>query len=108
MLYVIVVPLVLFSGCTAKSNNSETKSEQESKSCIHLTVYFEDQPITFKECEGYEIDIETSYENSRLYYEIEKDSKLILDGVTINYNAVAIDHDVVDENFDNDVLKKSK
>ena len=100
--------LVLFSGCTAKTNNSEANTKPDTKGCIHLTVYFEDKPITFKECDGYEIYIETNYQNSRLYYEIEKDSKLILDGVTLNYNAVAIDHDVVDKNFYNEVLKKSR
>ena len=52
--------LVLLCGCSSKSNtnNEETTNQTKTGSCTHLTVYFEDKPITFKECEGYEISYE--------------------------------------------------
>ena len=48
-----VSTLVLMTGC---GKSEDKKKEPKIEPCEHLTIYFEDQPITFKECEGYELD----------------------------------------------------
>ena len=62
--------ILLLSGCS-----DEKKDEnKEKKLCQHTTIYFEDQPITIKECENYgEYDVSTLlHANVRLEYYIKK------------------------------------
>ena len=104
--------LVLFSGCSLNStyNDIETTILQTEKkaNCRHLIVYFEDKPITFKECEGYEVKYDDGYYSSSLYYEVKKDNQTILEGMSLKYNAVDVLHNIVDHEFNVESLEKVK
>lgn len=101
---------VLFCGCSSKTNtNNEEITNPTKESCIHLTVYFEDKPITFKECEGYEINYEIILKGGYIRYDILKDdTKVISYGRTPIYNKYEVDHEVSDEIFDNESMQKFK
>ena len=70
------------------------KDENNEGLCKHVTIYFEDQSLTIKDCEDYgEYDVSTFLRtNSRLEYSIKKDKKTIISGVTSSYNIYEIDH----------------
>lgn len=99
--------LVLMSSCS--KSNKEPKKE-EPKACKHLVVYFEDQPITFKECEGYSFGTTALYGyNSDLEYSIYKDGKnIIYDGSTNQFNFYEVYHEYADEIIDNESVQKAK
>ena len=92
----------LFSGCTDKNIK---KSEN---ACMHLTVYFEDKPITFKECEGY--DIYTSNNDGMLKYRISRNGeKIVYDGWTNSFHYCEVNHkydSLIDELASEKVLSK--
>ena len=105
--------MVLLTGCMGNSSKKseevkkeEQKIETESEVCKHLTIYFEDQPITFKECEGYYID--DSFGSGTLCYDIYKDDELILDGITNQYNIYDVYHDLADEIIEEESVQKVK
>lgn len=75
----------LFSGCSDK--NVKTNKD----ACIHLTIYFEDTPITFKECDNF--DIYTENNDGMLYYKISNvGDKIIYKGITNNFNYCEFNH----------------
>lgn len=81
--------ITLFSGCTGASNN-ENRNDDNQK-CEHLTVYFEDEAVTFKECEGY--DIYVANHSGMLNYSVSLDGKKIIeDGWTNQFNYYEINH----------------
>ena len=92
--------LLLLCGCNGKKN------EKGTESCSHLTVYFDDNPVTFKECEGYEIDYRFS--EGRLIYEIQKDDTRILDGSTNEFNKYEVYHNETDALIDEESVQKSR
>lgn len=99
--------ILLLSGCSGENKKDENK---EKKLCQHITIYFEDKPITIKECENYgEYDVSTFLRtNSRLEYSIKKDENVIISGVTSMYNISNVDHENNIEIFDNEVTQKTK
>ena len=105
-----LVSFALFSGCTGNSTNSEKGNEKNNlKSCRHLTITFADEPITFKECEGYDIRGLVYKTGGNIMYTIVKDNKIILEnGVTTQANYYEVYHDVADELFDNKSIQKVK
>ena len=84
----------------------DVKYNNKNVLCRHLTVYFGDTPITFKECDGYEIEVETSY--GRLLYEVEKENQKILTGTTNQYNTYRVDHNICNELIDEKSVQKTK
>lgn len=94
--------VVLFSGCTEGTN-----SQKNSENCFHLTIYFEDKPVTFKECEGHEID--TTKSSVGLWYSISNENDtLITDGYTNQYNCYYVNHNNADEIIDHSSVQKHK
>lgn len=101
--------ILLLNGCSTSKNNEENKSETKglNNHCSHLTVYFEEGPITFKECDGYEIS--AAIKQSYLRYDIQKDEQEIISkGYTSNYSYNIVDHSVTDEIIDIESIQKSK
>lgn len=75
----------LFSGC------SDRNIKSNENACMHLTVYFEDKPVTFKECDGY--DICTSDKDGMLKYRISrKGEKIVYNGWTNTFHYCEINH----------------
>ena len=111
--------IALFSGCSLNSadaqestpdqTNSQTNVNTSQTSCGHLTVYFDNQPITFKECEGYDLYVHTYQTSGQLYYDVFKDDKkIIVDGITSLANYYEVYHEVADEIIDNESVQKVK
>lgn len=97
--------IILLSGCSSK----QTDDKKETKLCSHLTVYFEDTPITFKECEGYEISYDARLDGGIVRYNISKDGEIIIShGRTTKANKYLVNHDVTDEIIDEKSVQKTK
>ena len=97
--------ILLLSGCGSNTNKEE---KAKSQPCKHLTVYFEDEPITFKECEGYDVSIEREGYSSEIQYKIKKDSETLFNGITTNYNSYSVYHNVADDIIENEAIQKVK
>lgn len=97
--------ILLLSGC---SSNTKKEEKVKSEPCRHLTVYFEDEPVTFKECEGYDVSIEREVYSSEIQYKIKKDSGIVFNGITPNYNSYSVYHDLDDELVENESIQKVK
>ena len=95
--------IFLLSGCSDTSNK-----EKKEEPCTHLTVYFEDKPVTFKECEGYYIDVDTYHKESDIDYTIKKDGKNILSGTTVLYNILNVYHSEADKILEDNSIQKTK
>lgn len=96
--------ILLVTGCTsAKPKNNK---ENESKSCVHLTLIFEDEPITFKECEGY--DIHKTRDFHHIDYVIFKNNEPLLKGTTKIENLYYVNHNIEDEHIENKPIQKIK
>ena len=67
-------------------------AQKREEPCRHLTVYFEDKLVTFKQCEGYDVDYSFSY--GRLIYTIEKED------TTNQFNKYEVYHNIADELID--------
>lgn len=100
--------LSLLSGCTMEEQGELSQLFidvlDRLNGCTHLTVFFQNETITFKECEGYSI---SSYftGNNELNYSIYLNEILIIDGKTTFYNK----YDVYHENIENiEDLEKEK
>ena len=111
--------IALFSGCSLNSAdaqestpdqiNSQTSINANQTSCGHLTVYFDNQPITFKECEGYDLSVHTYQTSGHLYYDVYKnDKKIIVDGITSLANYYEVYHEVANEIINNESVQKVK
>ena len=98
--------VTLFSGCTTGKTEDKKSEMSKEKLCTHLTVYFDEKPVTLKECEGYKIEYYDGHYASNLYYEVKKDSKMVLEGTTLNYNVTEVLHSEVDNLIESDELKK--
>ena len=92
--------ILLLCGCNS------SKKDNKNDSCRHLTVYFEDSPVTFKECEGYEIGEVYSY--GRLLYEVKKENQTFLSGGTNQFNIYKVNHDTCDELINEESVQKTK
>ena len=98
--------LVLMNGC---GKSEDEKKEPKIESCKHVTIYFEEEPVTFKECEGYIVDSYTVYKEGCLSYNIYKDNKLIIkNGYSNQYNEYEVYHEYADEIIKNESVEKSK
>jgi len=95
--------ILLLSGCS-----SSKKSEDKSTLCKHATIYFGDESLTFKECEGYEIDVEYLSYKSRILYDIKQEGKEIVSGATATFNVFDVNHDNADKMIENKSIKKAK
>lgn len=103
-----IASFLLLTGCMGSSNDV-TDKETKEKSCKHLTIYFADKPITFKECEGYDIDAWDSTKGGELHYDIKKDgNKIISSGYTNDYNLYEVYHSITDELISNESVQKVK
>ena len=98
--------ILLLSGCTSSNNNGNNNNKE--KSCTHLTVYFQDTPVTFKECEGYDISVSRHGQSSEIDYKIVKNDMNIISGITTIYNTYEVYHNVADELIDEESVQKSK
>lgn len=103
--FLTFLSISLLSGCTKEETDDWSfllnNVISNKNSCTHLTIVFNNEFITFKECDGYEIS--TYYNNnSDLEYSIYQDEKIILDGYTSMYNEYSIIHEDVD------LLEKNK
>lgn len=100
--------ILLLNGCSASKNEIKENNETKEKACTHLTVYFEDSPVTFKECEGYDINYSFGNRSGKLSYTINKDGSLIVEGVTQSYNQYDVNHSIADELIDEKSVQKVK
>ena len=97
--------ILLLCGC---SNSKEENKKNDEKPCTHLTIYFENSPITFKECEGYNISTTGHGSSSEITYTIKKDDLKIVTGTTAIYNKYYIYHSIVDELLNQEPIQKVK
>ena len=97
--------ILLLCGC---GSNANKENKTKSAPCTHLTIYFADEPITFKECGGYDISVNRYNTSGEIGYVIEKENKILFNGVTSNYNNYTIYHDFVDDITQNESIKKLK
>ena len=98
---------LMTAGCGAKKE--EQKEELTTTLCKHVTVYFEDEPITFKQCEGYEIKARDGGYAAEIIYTVSKDGKILIDnGATSLYNVYNVNHDLADEIIENESVQKTK
>ena len=103
--------ILLLSGCNAKTstNNTETTDKPVINYCTHLTVYFGDTPITFKECEGYKIISSSRVDSGLITYNVTKDGTTVIsNGRTTEFNKYLVNHDVVDQIIDEKSVQKTK
>ena len=99
------IPIVLFSGCTKNKDKKETKKPE---TCIHLTVQFGNDSVTFKECEGYHIIYMHGDRSGTLYYSVSKDGETVVDnGYASQYNLFRANHDF-DECVSVEAFQKTK
>lgn len=105
MALVLTGTITLFSGCSSSTN---TEKEEKEVTCRHLIIYFDDQPITFKECDGYNISTHRFGYSSEINYEIKKENKILFNGTTTNYNSYCVDHEFADKNIQNESIQKTK
>lgn len=102
---VTATSILLLCGCQSSKKENQ---ERKEKPCTHLTVYFEDSPVTFKECEGYDISTTFHGSSSEVSYNIKKDNFKIITGITALYNDYHVYHSVADEILNQESIKKSK
>ena len=101
-----ICSLTLLNGCTKEDKEELSKlfvnTINKPKGCEHLTILFQDETITFKECDGYSI---SSYynENHDLNYSIYLDGTIITDGTTTFYNKYNVYHEDI-EKLENDKI----
>lgn len=84
----------LLTGCGA-SEVSKSEEPEKEKKCFHLIINYGNEPVLFKECEGY--DITYSIFRGTISYSIIDDSNTILSGSSSNYNIYEANHSYVDE-----------
>ena len=100
--------LILMSGCSKQTEEAK-KEKTKTEPCKHVTIYFEDKPVTFKECEGYELYANIGGYSGELSYDIKKDGQtLIKNGETNDYNSYEVYHVYADEIIDNESVQKAK
>lgn len=85
--------VTLFSGCS--NSNHQKNNEEVNLTCHHMIVEFGGQPVIFRECEGY--DLEVSYTSYAMYYEIKKDDNIIIDGNSKNGHDYVANHEDIDK-----------
>ena len=90
-----VLSISLLNGCTKEQKDELTQIVEnaitKSNKCKHLTIIFNNETITFKECDGY--NILTNLKNSNLEYQISLDDKILIEGNTNFYNDANFCHD---------------
>jgi len=93
-----ILSISLLNGCTKEQKdeltqivgNAINKSTKPTK-CKHLTIIFNNETITFKECDGY--NLSTNLKDSNLEYQIFLDDKILIEGNTNFYNDANFCHD---------------
>ena len=73
------VVLVSLVGCR-KNSNTSVEAEENEDLCHHFSVRVGDEYETYKECDGYDLDIIVGGQTGTCYFEISRDDKLLLDG----------------------------
>lgn len=99
---------LLMSGCTGNSNQTEKEIVKEDESCKHLTVCFGGEPVTFKECDGYEIGYNYDVYSGVFRYSVYKNDTKLLNGQTQQYNIYFVDHNIADDEFNVEAIQKVK
>lgn len=97
--------ILLMSGCTGGKRNQEQQEQQEC--CAHLTIYFDNEAITFKECDGYDIAYK-GYGGGTINYTIKKGNEELIFGDTSQYNGYYVYHDVADGELDSEAIQKTR
>ena len=104
--------MLLLSGCSGGTNNTKDISKQgrQDEYCLHFTVYFEDKPVTFKACDGYDVNYEGDLKGGLMKYGVSKDGNSIIrnNSYTSNFNAYYVNHNNADEIIDHPSAQKSK
>ncbi len=98
--------MLLMSGCTG--GKSEEQNEKVPESCTHVTVYFENEAVTFKECDGYDIMYTYGRNSGKLSYQVFIQSDVLMSGVTSQYNVYDVYHDIADEQLNIEPIQKIK
>lgn len=91
--------ILLMSGCTGG---------KLPEKCIHVTVYFENEAVTFKECDGYDISYEYGKKSGKLIYTVSIQGDVLISGVTPQYNVYDVYHDIADEQLNIQPIQKIK
>ena len=81
--------LVLVTGCIVVG----VLSAKKCKYCNHLALYHNDKPVTYKECEGYDLTVKQIGKTDTFFYQVEKDNNLIIYGITSNCVPIQICHE---------------
>ena len=113
--FVTIGTMTLFSGCSSNTSNTNVSTDentyQEEKydeGCNHLIVYFGNESVTFKECEGFKITSSSGATSGRCSYDIKKDGKTVFTGITNQYNDYIVNHNIADQLFENESIQKVK
>ena len=98
---ILSASIVLLSGCSDKDAKGRTDT------CTHTVIFFENGPITFKECEGYKVSFFAA-SKAEIPYKVYKNEKLIVSGSTSNHNCYEVDHSSSNELFETENIQKVK
>ena len=85
--------IVLLAGCAAIGIINANKDEY----CNHLILYYDEEPITYKECEGYDLIVNQIGNTEKLFYQVEKDGRLIIYGISSECDHIQICHKKAEE-----------
>ena len=85
--------LVLITGGVALGIVNANKDEY----CNHLVLYHDGKPITYKECDGYNLKINEIGDTEKFFYQVEKDGRLVIYGISSTCDHIQICHKKAEE-----------
>lgn len=88
-----IVGITLFSGCS--SSNQQKNNGEVNSVCHHMIVEFGDQPVIFRECDGY--DIEYYNYKGDITYKVSYDDETLINGSSNKTNYYEAIHSLTDE-----------
>ena len=91
---VLATTVALFPGCSGEIQTASTENTG-SEECNHIIINFGNQPVIFRECEGYTFDLHGI--NGCVDYKIISDGDILIYGSASDYNYYLTDHEQVEE-----------
>lgn len=86
---VLLTSVTLLSGCTKTEKENRNKDLEE---CQHLIVDFGNQPVIFRECEGYDIGTKGTLKGGMIKYVIRYNDKTLTDSITSDFHRYDFNH----------------
>lgn len=86
---VLLTSVTLLSGCAKTEKENRNKDLEE---CQHLIVDFGNQPVIFRECEGYVIGTKGTLKGGMIKYVIRYNDKTLTEGLTPDFHLYDFNH----------------